>query len=87
MELPENADTLFVGAGIDAECHDEGSAFFIIKVDGTLVWKSQLLRGRDGVQFAQVPLQGASRLTLETDPHGPNNCDHTDWLNGYIKLR
>jgi hypothetical protein len=87
MELPENADSLFVRAGIDAECYDEGSAIFIIKVDGKHVWRSSILRGRGNVEFANIPLQGASKLELMTDPNGPNNCDHTDWLNGYIKLR
>ena len=87
MELPENADTLFVGAGIDAECRDDGSAIFIINVDEKEVWRSGLMRGRGDVALVQIPLQGASKLELETDPDGSNSCDHTDWLNGYIKLR
>ena len=87
MELPENADSLFVGAGIDAECYNEGSAVFIISIDGNQVWRSSLMRGSSGVEFARIPLQGGSRLELETDPNGSNNCDHTDWLNGYVKLR
>ena len=87
MTLPENADSLFVGAGIDAECHEEGSAIFIIKVDGKHVWQSGVLRGRSGIEFAALSVQGASKLELVTDPNGPNNCDHTDWLNGYIKLQ
>ena len=86
-DLPENADTLFIGAGIDDECYDHGSAIFIIRVDGKEVWRSPLVRGVDSAFFTQVPLQGATLLELETDPDGPNNCDHTDWLNGYIKLR
>ncbi len=86
-ELPNNADTLFIGAGIDDECYDQGSAIFIIRVDGKEVWRSPLVRGVDSAFFTQVPLQGATLLELETDPDGPNNCDHTDWLNGYIKLK
>ena len=86
-DLPKNADTLFIGAGIDDECYDQGSAIFIIRVDGKEVWRSPLVRGVDSAFFTQVPLQGATLLELETDPDGPNNCDHTDWLNGYIKLK
>lgn len=85
--IPENADTLFVGAGIDDECNGEGSVIFIVKVDGKEAWRSNLLRGRDGTEFTSVPLQGANLLELETDPNGSNNCDHADWLNAYIKLR
>lgn len=87
MELPQNADTLFVVAGIDAECYDEGSAYFIIKVDNKPVWRSSLLRGRGVTETAVIPLQDAGRLELVTDPNGSNSCDHTDWLNGYIKLK
>jgi hypothetical protein len=87
MELPQNADTLFVVAGIDAECYDEGSAYFIIKVDNKPVWRSSLLRGRGVTETAEIPLQDAGQLELVTDPNGSNSCDHTDWLNGYIKLK
>lgn len=87
MELPENADSLFVGAGIDAECHSEGSAIFIIKVDEKTVWQTGLMRGQGGVEFAKLSVQGASKIELVTDPSGSNSCDHTDWLNGYIKLK
>ncbi len=86
-DLPKNADALFIGAGIDDECYDQGSAIFIIRVDGKEAWRSPLVRGVDSAFFTQVPLQGATLLELETDPDGPNNCDHTDWLNGYIKLK
>ena len=86
-ELPKNADTLFIGAGIDDECFNQGSAIFIIRVDSKEVWRSHVLRGVDSAIFTQVLLRDATLLELETDPDGPNNCDHTDWLNAYIKLR
>lgn len=87
IELPQNADSLFVGAAIDSECYEFGSAKFFIKVDGKLVWQSGLMNGPAGVEFAKISVQNASQVELVTDPNGPNNCDHTDWLNGYIKLR
>jgi len=87
IELPQNADTLFVGVGIDGECRDEGNAKFIIKVDGAVAWQSRTMRGRDGTSFTKVSVQNAGLVTLETDPNGTDNCDHTDWLNGYIKLQ
>ena len=87
IEIPQDADSLYVGVGIDGECFHEGNARFIIRVDGTVTWRSPLMTGRRGVEFAKIPLQGASLLELETNPDGSDNCDHTDWLNGYIKLR
>lgn len=86
-ELPQNADTLFVGVGIDSECYEEGSAKFIINIDGTLAWQSGLMRGRSGALFTKIPVQNASQVELVTDPDGMNNCDHTDWLLPYIKLK
>ena len=86
FEIPQNADTLFIGAGIDGECAHEGNARFFIKIDGREVWRSRLLNGRMGVENAKIPVQGASLLELITDPSGSDNCDHTDWLNGYVKL-
>jgi len=32
-------------------------------------------------------VQNASQVELVTDPDGMNNCDHTDWLLPYIKLK
>ena len=86
-ELPENADSLFVGAGIDNECYEEGSAKFVINVDGKFAWHSGLLRGRSGAVFAKISVRNASQVELVTDPDGMNNCDHTDWLSPYIKLK
>ena len=87
FELPQNADSLYVGVGIDGECYEFGSAKFFINVDGKLVWQSGLMTGPAGAEFAKISVQNASQVELATDPNGPNNCDHTDWLNGYIKLR
>ncbi len=87
FEIPQNADSLYIYAGIDNECAHEGSAKFFIRVDGERVWRSGLVTGRKDPQKAEISLRGASILELETDPNGSDNCDHTDWLNGYIKLQ
>ena len=87
MELPENADSLFVGAAIDGECHEEGSAKFFITKGKEILWQSGVITGKSNIRFAKVPVQGLSEIKLVTDPNGPDFCDHTDWLNGYIKLQ
>ena len=46
-ELPNNADTLFIGAGIDDECYDQGSAIFIIRVDGKKIAFLDAMREHD----------------------------------------
>lgn len=86
-KLPENADSLFLGAGIDDEVYDRGQVKFSVKLDGRLVWESPTLRGRDRPVFAQIPVSGARLLELVTDPDGDDNSDHADWLNAYLKLR
>jgi Gpi18-like mannosyltransferase len=86
-ELPENADSLFIGAGIDDEVYDHGSAVFMILLDGVNVWTSRVLQGRDRPTFVAIPVNGARKLELITDPDGDNNSDHTDWLNAYVRVR
>lgn len=86
-ELPEDADSLFFGAGIDDEVYDRGQAIFIVKLDGEEIWRSRVLRGNDGPVFAALSVRGAKKLEFSTDPDGDDNSDHTDWLNAYIKLR
>ena len=86
-ELPENADTLYLGAGIDDEVYDRGQARFSVKLDGVIVWESPTLRGRDNPVFTRIPVRGGEHLELLTDPDGDDNSDHADWLNAYLKLR
>lgn len=86
-ELPENADTLYLGAGIDDEVYDRGQARFSVKLDGVIVWESPTLRGRDNPVFTTIPVRGRRHLELLTDPDGDDNSDHADWLNAYLKLR
>ena len=86
-ELPENADTLYLGAGIDDEVYDRGQARFSVKLDGVIVWESPTLRGRDNPVFTTIPVRGGRHLELLTDPDGDDNSDHADWLNAYLRLR
>ncbi|MDD7299395.1 NPCBM/NEW2 domain-containing protein [Fibrobacter intestinalis] len=85
--LPEEADSLFLGVGIDGECHENGQATFIVKLDGDVVWRRSRVRGAQKPYFASISVQGANVLELRTDPEGSDHCDHTDWLNAYVKLR
>lgn len=86
-EIPENADSLLFGVAIDEECRERGEAVFIVSVDGVETWRSGVMKGGDNPVFASIPLNGAGRVELLTDPNGSDNCDHTDWLNAYVKLK
>ncbi len=86
-ELPENADSLFFGVAIDGECKDKGEVVFSVNVDGREVWRSGIVKGGSAPEFGSVPLRGAARVELLTDPHGSDMCDHADWLNAYVKLQ
>jgi len=85
-ELPENADSLFVGVAVDDEVGEGGSVKFIIRADGREIWHSDVLSGGKAPQFVALPIRGHRRLELATDANGSNNSDHADWLNPYIKL-
>lgn len=85
-ELPENADSLFIGVAVDDEVGEGGSVRFIVKTDGHEIWRSDIVSGGMAPQFISLPIRGSRRLELVTDSNGSNNSDHADWLNPYIKL-
>ncbi|MCQ2090079.1 MAG: NPCBM/NEW2 domain-containing protein [Fibrobacter sp.] len=85
-ELPDNADSLFIGAAVDDEAGGAGSVKFIVKADGHEIWRSDVIKGGEDPQFVSLPIRGCRRLQLITDADGSNHSDHADWLNPYIKL-
>jgi alpha-galactosidase len=70
---------LTVDVGIDDEVKEGGAASFKIYADGKLVTDSGVLSAKDGPKTLTAALTGAQLLTLETDPAGARDGDHTDW--------
>ncbi len=71
--------------GIDDSAHGGGSALFIVKLDGRVVWRSDELTGRSGTQEARVELGKAKELTLAVD-YGRNAhvLDRADWAEARL---
>lgn len=82
-QLPENADSLHVGYGIDDEANG-GDVIFRIRVDGNIVWSSGPVQSGKGAGFIAVPVRGAKTVALETDTDGPDANDHADWLSPVV---
>lgn len=79
FKLPLGADSLRFGYAIDGEAVS-GELTFIIRLDGKIVWKSDVMRGKDAPVFTAISVRGAETVTLEQDPHGNDSNDHGDWL-------
>lgn len=87
FQLPENADSLYIGAAIDDETYSHGDCEFSIRLDGNDVWSSGRVAGGDRAKFTALSVRGFSTLELVTDALGSNTSDHADWLLPYIKLK
>lgn len=88
FDLPENADSLYISAGIDDEVFDNGDVVFRIYGDGKMLWRSSAVRGSAKVPAsAAVSVSGVKRLRLETDPNGLDSYDHADWILPIVKLK
>lgn len=79
FKLPSNADSLRFGYAVDGEAVS-GELVFAIRLDGKIVWKSDVVRGRDAPIFTAISVRGAETITLEQDPYGNESSDHGDWL-------
>lgn len=79
FKLPSNADSLHFGYAVDGEAVS-GELVFAIRLDGKIVWKSDVVRGRDAPIFTVISVRGAETITLEQDPLGNESSDHGDWL-------
>ena len=87
FRLPENAESFHFGVAIDDETYGNGDCEFFVKLDGSVVWQSGRMTGRDAPIFDSVAVEGYSILELVTEDLGSNSSDHADWLLPYIKMR
>lgn len=66
--------------GVDDETAGKGSVEFIVMVDGTVKWKSGIMKGGDAGKDVHLELAGAGSLSLlATDVGDGSGYDHADW--------
>jgi hypothetical protein len=75
--------------GLDDEMRGGvGTVEFVVSVDGREPWKSGVMRSGDRTKQVDVPLDGASIITLEvTDAGDGIDADHGDWVDAVISTR
>ncbi|GBF06812.1 glycosyl hydrolase family protein [Deinococcus aerius] len=79
-DLNGTCSTFTAEVGVDDEVGDRGSVVFQVSTDGTKVYDSGILTGRDPARSVSVDVAGKQRLTLTvTDAGDGINSDHADW--------
>jgi hypothetical protein len=73
-----------VGMGLDDESMCGDGATYEIWADGRKLYASPVLFALQ-YQHTTVPVQGVQQLTLKTLRGENNMCDHTNWLNGWLR--
>lgn len=68
--------------GVDDEVGDRGSVQFQVYLDGTKVYDSGVISGKDPARAVSVPATGKKELRLVVTNGGDNlDYDHADWVN------
>ena len=63
-----------------------GSVVFLVSADGTVVYKSRLIRGLEKPEGVYIRFRmPCKRLRLETDNNGDYASDHSVWLNPRVR--
>lgn len=71
--------------GVDDEAEKKGSVEFIVLVDGTVKWRSGVMRGGDVPKKVHVDLIKAKTLSLRaTDAGDGSYFDHADWAEARV---
>lgn len=87
VELFGACDRFAALIGIDDEVGPNGSAVFEVWVDGSLRWKSPVLRGGDAPVRVETGVAGAEHLVLVVDPTGDGiHLDHANWAGALLYL-
>ena len=73
--------------GIDDERKTSGSAEFIVKGDGKILWSSGILRGGQTPKHVDVDIKGIRLMDLVVTVAGDGyGNDHTDWADARILM-
>lgn len=71
--------------GVDDETSGKGSVEFVVIVDGTIKWRSGVLKGGSAPKSVHVDLTGAKTLALLSNDGGDGSgYDHADWAEARI---
>lgn len=74
--------------GVDAQSPDDrGSVEFIVYGEGSLIWRSGIMKKSDGPRRARVNIAGYRIIRLQVSDAGDGiECDHADWAEAvFIK--
>jgi hypothetical protein len=76
--------------GIDDEggaIGTRGSVEFVITGDGTMLWRSGLMRGGDAAKTVDLDISAITALTLTVSDGGDGSgCDHADWADAAFQV-
>ena len=83
------ASRFHAAVGVDDGVGDKsGTVEFQVYGDGEILWKSGLVRGRDGAKQVDLRLDGVRRLELVVTSAGrysEAHLDHADWADAWIE--
>ncbi|MFJ4469681.1 sigma-70 family RNA polymerase sigma factor [Streptomyces sp. NPDC089424] len=72
--------------GVDDSTLGLGRVHFSVYADGTLLWKSGLIRGGDAATPVEVNLTGHRTVRLVVEPHGPfDSLAVADWADSKFR--
>jgi len=87
IDLKGRGDRFTALVGIDDEKKQGGSAEFIIKGDGKILWNSGIMRGGQAPKPVNVDVRGVRLMDLVVTVAGDGyGNDHTDWANAKILM-
>ena len=79
--------TFSANVGVDAHARQGGSVVFVVKVDGRVRFRSDLLRRGMAPVAVTADLSRAKRLELIVDSVGLPAGDHADWADAQVLMR
>ncbi len=79
-------DTFHAVVGIDDGSEgDKGSAAFVVIGDGKELWRSGVMRKRDGARQVSIGIRGVQELLLRVTDGGDGiDYDHADWAEATV---
>lgn len=84
-DLSGTCSTFTAEVGVDDEVGDRGSVVFQVSADGTKLYDSGTMTGRDPARSVSLDVASKQRLTLTvTDAGDGINYDHADWANAKV---
>ncbi|WP_019588603.1 NPCBM/NEW2 domain-containing protein [Deinococcus apachensis] len=84
-DLNGTCSTFTVEVGVDDEVGDQGTVVFQVFSDGTKLYDSGIMTGRDSARSVNVNVASKKQLMLKvTDAGNGISYDHADWANAKV---